>query len=213
MKRDMTRRTLLKLAAMLPFAGPWLAKVLAQPAGKPQTCCVPYLPAHFPKWNRAVDGLEDAGNWALDLEWSRIRTDAVLPIEGQIWEAVRDCEVPLRASISRAPISAINFAGLSPAGINLLLGSATARLCSGERVRIVESGPKPVTVRFVPVRYEQLHDSLVPLQLRHAPGYSGYTLQLKLARTVSDSCKVGSLSLTFFSEAFRLVPGPRCSFL
>ena len=206
MKRDMTRRTLLKLAAMLPFAGPLLAKVLAQPAGKPPTCSLPYLPAHFPKWNRAVDGLEDAGNWALDLEWSRICAEAVLPIEGQIWEAVRDCEVPLLASISRAPISAINFAGLSPAEINLPLGFGTARLCLGERVRIVESGPKPVTIHFVPVRYEQLHDNLVPPQLRHAPGYSGYTLQLKLARTVSDLCKVGSASRIFFSETFTLVP-------
>ena len=203
MKRDMTRRTLLKLAAMLPFAGPMLAKVLAQPAPQPQTCDLPYLPAHFPKWNRAVDGLEDAGNWALDLEWSRIRAEADLPIEGQIWEAVCDCEVDLHASISRAPT--INFAGLSPAEINLLLGFGTARLCLGERVRIFQSGPKPVTIHFVPVRYEQLHESLVPFQLRHAPGYSGYTLQLKLARTVSDFCQPGFPSRTFFNEAFKLV--------
>src|SRR6266403_6220429 len=99
----MTRRSLLKLAGLLPFAGPIITKALAQLPCETQASYVPFLPPYFPKWKKAVDGLEDAGRWALDIECSRIPADVVLPREGQVWEATQDCEVSFHASIPRGP--------------------------------------------------------------------------------------------------------------
>ena len=75
----MTRRTLLKLVALLPLAGPVIAKALAKSELNPAPAFVPFLPAEFPKWNKTVDGLEDAGSWALSLERARLPRDVVYP--------------------------------------------------------------------------------------------------------------------------------------
>ncbi|HTL54026.1 MAG TPA: hypothetical protein VL361_00045 [Candidatus Limnocylindrales bacterium] len=202
----MTRRTLLKLAGLLPFAGPLLAKALAQSFPQPAVSFVPYLPSYFPGWNRVVDGLEDAGKWALDIELSHIPANVVMPREGQVWQALRDCEVHFQASIPlRSPF--VVLAKPAPVDINLLLGFGTAQVPCGERVRILEPGPKSLNVSFVPVRYHELQEQIIPEVIRKTAGYGGYTLSLKIAKTVADLCRKGSPQLAF-SEVFRLLDNP-----
>ena len=197
----MTRRTLLKLVALLPWAGPALAKALAQSPCAAGPVSYPYLPAEFPKWNPTVDGLADAGKWALDLERSRLPKDLVVPCAGQVWAAVRDCQVSFHASIDHQGPCA------DPA--KLLQAFARqfgiAQLRQGEQIRIlgVDDPNKPLRVSFQPVRYRELHERIVPEDTRRTPGYRGYELSLKTAETISDfgqePCQ------TYFNEAFRLV--------
>jgi len=63
---------------------------------------------------------------------------------------------------------------------------------AGERVSITPetTGPLPSVVSFVPVRYAELHDSLVPLDIRETPRYKKYLLSVETA---------------YFHEHFRLV--------
>ena len=195
----MTRRTLLKLVALLPWAGPAVAKALAKfqvPLGPVYS---PYLPAEFPKWNPAVDGLSDVGKWALDIERSRLPRDMVFPRVGQVWVAVRDCQVDLRVSIEQ-PKSAAAPATLLQYFARLF---SVAHLDQGERVRVVELDhpDKPLSVTFQPVRYLELQDGIVPEDTRQSPGYSGYALSLRTARTIS--CFGKEPCQTYFNEAFR----------
>lgn len=60
-------------------------------------------------------------------------------------------------------------------------------------------------VNFRPLRYHELHESIVPEQTRRILGYEGYRLQVKTAKTVSDLCMTHGPGQTFFNEAFRLV--------
>jgi hypothetical protein len=165
------------------------------------------IPKHFPKWDPKVDGLEDAGRWAMELERSRLPPNTVFPRAGQVWEAIRDCEVSFRASISRPfpPGAAFAASGSSMAVLNLLMGFGTAKLQRGERVRVLEGEPRPLSVHFTPLRYEELEESIVPEEVRQQPGYTGYTLHLKTVRTVSDFWLANCPSQTFFNEAFHLV--------
>jgi hypothetical protein len=138
-----------------------------------------------PKWDRATDGLESAYKWAADYERSLLRPGIVFPREGQIWEALCDCEVRFGAWIPRT-----------------ILPSGMARLQRGERVRILTlDGPRPIQIQFQPVRYHELHASIVPVEIRSQPGYQYYVLSLRLARTL---CSLRD-EPGFFHELFQLV--------
>ena len=94
---------------------------------------------------------------------------------GQVWEATDGCEAQVQY-LFNAPVT---FSG-------------SGRLTAGERVRIlaVSAGPQPALVSFLPVRYDELHDSLVPPDIRDTPRYKKYMLSVK-----GD----------YFHEHFRLV--------
>jgi hypothetical protein len=95
--------------------------------------------------------------------------------KGQIWEVIDACAVQIQYLFT-APIT---FSG-------------SCRLTIGERVCILTetTDPQAAVVSFLPVRYDELHDSLVPLDMRETPRYKEYMLSLK------TGC---------FYECFRLV--------
>lgn len=170
------------------------------------------VPKDFPKWNKAIDGLEDAGMWALDCERSRMPTEIVIPREGQIWQATRTCEVAFRTHLNLHPAGAgqpknvQKFTVLSREDFeSYMMQFGTATLPEGERVRILQLGElRPVSIRFVPVRYHELQESIVPAEVRKLPFYAGrYELSVKTARTVSDFQNTARQS--FFNEDFKLI--------
>jgi hypothetical protein len=134
----------------------------------------------------------------MEIERSRLPCDVQFPRVGEIWTVVRDCYVAFRplfggAEFAWRPSMAIRF-----------IDGGLAQLSKGEVIRVL--GPaeaRPVSVRFSPVRYDELHASIVPEETRKLPGYRGYELQVKTAKTVPDFSK-GS-SQTYFTEAFRLL--------
>jgi hypothetical protein len=83
------------------------------------------------------------------------------PRGGQIWEVTDGCDVHIQFLFS-APIT---FSG-------------SCRLAPGERVCIAPetTGPQPTVVNFLPVRYAELHDRIVPLDIRETPRYKKYLL-------------------------------------
>jgi hypothetical protein len=97
------------------------------------------------------------------------------PRGGQIWEVTNECDAQIQYLFS-APITL----------------SGSGRLAAGERVCIVNetTDPPPAVVSFLPVRYNELHDSLVPPDIRDTPRYKKYML---------------SLETRFFHEYFRLI--------
>lgn len=83
-----------------------------------------------------------------------------------------------------------------------ILPGGRARLQQGERVRILTpDDPKPIQVTFQPVRYHELHESIVPHDIRNTPGYQHYVLSLRTAYTV---CCLRE-ETGYFHELFRLV--------
>ncbi|MEJ0089852.1 MAG: hypothetical protein WDM80_08930 [Limisphaerales bacterium] len=100
---------------------------------------------------------------------------ASFPRESQIWEAIDGCDAYIQYLFT-APIT---FSG-------------SCRLTAGERVCIVTetTDPQPIVVRFLPVRYNELHDNLVPLDIRDTPRYKEYMLSVKTG---------------YFYEHFRLI--------
>ena len=58
--------------------------------------------------------------------------------------------------------------------------SGSCRLAAGERVRIMSENndPQAPVVNFVPVRYDELHDRLVPPDIRDTPRYKMYMLSV-----------------------------------
>jgi hypothetical protein len=83
-----------------------------------------------------------------------------------------------------------------------IMPGGKTRLPQGERVRIMTlDAPKPLLIRFQPIRYDELHESIVPADIRGQPGYSHYVLCLKIART---SCCLQD-EPGYFHELFRLV--------
>jgi hypothetical protein len=95
------------------------------------------------------------------------------PRGGQIWEVTDGCDAQIQYLFT-APIT---FSG-------------SGRLTAGERVRIEVTDPQPIVVRFLPVRYQELHDSLVPADIRDTPRYQKYLLSVKTE---------------YFHEHFRLI--------
>ncbi len=100
---------------------------------------------------------------------------ASVPHRGQIWEVTDGCDAQIQYLFS-APIT---FSG-------------SCRLTAGERVCITTetTDPQPIVVSFLPVRYDELHDSLVPPDIRDTPRYKKYML---------------SVTTGYFYEHFRLI--------
>jgi hypothetical protein len=100
---------------------------------------------------------------------------ASFPRGGQIWEVTDGCDAHIQYLFT-APIT---FSG-------------SCRLGAGERVYIMTetTDPQPIVVSFLPVRYDELHDSLVPPDIRDTPRYKKYTLSVKTG---------------YFYEHFRLI--------
>jgi hypothetical protein len=98
-----------------------------------------------------------------------------VPRRGQIWEVTDGCDTQIHYLFT-APIT---FNG-------------SGRLAAGERVCIMTetADPQPIVVSFLPVRYDELHDSLVPPDIRDTPRYQKYLL---------------SVTAGYFHEHFRLV--------
>ena len=104
--------------------------------------------------------------WILDWERARLPPDTVFPRVGQIWETLQDSEIPFMPWCSIP---------------GRVLRGGTARLRQGERVRVVsvDDPAKPLLLSLEPVRYVELHETIVPDQVRKAPGYLKYTLGAK----------------------------------
>ncbi len=94
---------------------------------------------------------------------------------GQIWEVTDGCDAQIQYLFS-APITL----------------SGSGRLTAGERICITTetTAPQPIAVSFLPVRYDELHDSLVPPDIRDTPRYKAYRL---------------SVMTGYFHEHFRLI--------
>jgi hypothetical protein len=94
---------------------------------------------------------------------------------GQIWEVTDGCEAQIHYLFT-APIT---FSG-------------SCRLISGERVCIMTgtTNPQPIVVSFLPVRYDELQENLVPQDIRDTPRFKKYTL---------------SVETGYFYEHFRLI--------
>ncbi|MFO1497870.1 MAG: hypothetical protein U1G07_05660 [Verrucomicrobiota bacterium] len=61
----------------------------------------------------------------------------------------------------------------------------SSQIAQGEEVRILPlDGPRPLTVDFVPVRYAELEQVIVPAEVRAWPSYGKYQLSAPTARTV-----------------------------
>ena len=88
---------------------------------------------------------------------------APIPRQGQIWEVIDRCDAPIQF-LFNAPIT---FSG-------------SGKLAAGERVCITAetADPQPLVVSFLPVRYAELHDSLVPPDIRDTPRYKKYLLSV-----------------------------------
>jgi len=97
------------------------------------------------------------------------------PRGGQIWEVIDACDAQIQYLFS-APIT---FSG-------------SGRLNAGERVCILTETTDlpPTVVSFLPVRYDELHDSLVPADIRDTPRYKKYMLLV---------------NTEYFHEHFRLI--------
>ncbi len=173
----MTRRTLLKLIASMPFLGPAVAKALTKAPPAVRRRYPVYLPAYFPGWNKQCDGLESVAAWALEIERARLPSGLNYPREGQVWEAVRDCEIVFCANIRKLPFEL-----------------SRARIEPGEKVRVVHvDGSKPVFVSFVRMG-QPVPEQIDPFS----------ALRLKTVRTVENFCDKGC-DQTFFLEGFKLV--------
>jgi hypothetical protein len=113
-------------------------------------CCIPAMKIPTPlKWSKAVDGLDmtDFLAQAREYERSRLPRDMVFPQEGQIWEAIRDCEVGFLALFTSVTFAEMHKAMETPTQPPFFPCGA-ARLNSGEKVRILAvDGPKPLGVR------------------------------------------------------------------
>ena len=137
-----------------------------------------------PDWKKTFEDLlrerrdvsvnDDEFHWAIDYERSLLPPDTVFPCGNQVWEVMQDCEVRFIAGFSERPVEAYR-----------------ARLSAGERVRIRATGEaRPIFVNFVPLRYHELAQSIVPEDIRTSSGYVGYWLDAKTG---------------YFNEHFRLV--------
>src|SRR5579859_4043449 len=109
-----------------------------------------------PKWDKTIDGLDngDCARWRQDYQRGLLPPDTAFPREGQIWEALRDCEVGFQALIEwprpkyrKLRLSDGSEITVADEGALTAFASGNPRhpfgrtqLSKGERVRIVE-GP------------------------------------------------------------------------
>ena|SRR5688572_20947024 len=152
------------------------------------------------KWDPANDGLDvrEFNSWMRDFELRQLPSDTFFPHPGEIWEATCDCVVSFAALITwpgkprpcklRLPtgedVAMLGFTKPFP-----FFPFGKARLQKGERVRVLEgnhpcgaAGNKAIIVSLKPLRYRELEHSIVPKDLRDAPGYTGYLLNVRTAR-------------------------------
>jgi hypothetical protein len=170
------------------------------------------------KWDKTHDGLDfrDFSRWATEYEISHLPPGTIFPRPGQIWEAIRDCEVHFQACIEwQEPLlskvqlpggEVVALSGSSKAALPFPFG--TARLRKEERVRVLEGrdvagkgGAKPIGVDLHPLRYEELEEGIVPVELRKTPGYAGYRLYVRTARP--QICV--QAEKTYLNEDFKLI--------
>src|SRR2546425_570391 len=160
-----------------------------------------------PKWNTATDDI-DTTEWASNLfrrvqdrERSLLPSGIIFPHTGQIWEAVRDCEVYFIASFRRgSAFEELRWVpGQRRPDSPTPPACGRARLSRGEKVRVLSTDdPKPLVVWFHPLRYHKLQESIVPAEVRNARGYSHYRLTL---RTAHLACCLQH-ETEYFTEAF-----------
>ena len=156
-------------------------------------------------WNKTTDGPNDVELilWLENYHRSLLPTETVFPRVGQIWEAIRDCEVGFEASFEcpRPKFSKQRLADGSE--VIMQEGSPVfewgkdlppfpwgpAKLAQGEQLQVIEAaevscqvGPKPLRASLQPLRYRELEASIVPQELCHARGYKGYRLIISTAR-------------------------------
>src|SRR5438309_938063 len=115
-----------------------------------------------PVWDASVDSIDmkDFTRRARDFERSWLPRGIVLPREGQVWQAIRDCQVGFLAWFSKA---ALAQQGVTPPSQGPLFPFEPVRLSRGEKVLILTvDDPKPLSVSFVPVRYVEGWESLMP---------------------------------------------------
>jgi hypothetical protein len=137
-------------------------------------------------------------------EQSLLPSGITFPRIGQIWEAARDCHVNFVASFTSDALAASRWLPGQPPPQNITPATpfGLARLSRGEQVRIVFADDhKPLVAWFQPLRYHELHEHIVPVEVRSAPHYSHYRLVLRTAPT-SPWLQHES---EFFTEAFRLI--------
>ena len=168
------------------------------------------------QWKKTIDGLEIDGSWVTRYELSLLPPNTLFPRPGQIWETVRDCDVGFEA---RLAYSGPKFSTLRlPNGVSVIeagIGKrdvafpfGTARLQKGERVRVLArediagtAGPTPIAVNLQPLRYDELHESIVPTELRTLSAHSGYRLFVRTARARWCLQKEAA----YLNEDFRLI--------
>ena len=188
----MRRRTLLKLLGLLPFMESGIMNSLVKAPFKQAAARRPLIPEFFPKWDKTVDGLEEASKWVMEVERLRLPSDVVFPNVGQVWRAIADCEVTFRAYLASKPLSFSDGLTLFP---------------QGEQIRIlgVEHLQKPLHVCFEPLRYGELEVRIVPDEIRCRSGYKGYKLTVRTANTIGGFST--DARCAYFNEAFKRITG------
>jgi hypothetical protein len=149
---------------------------------KPRRVILPPVP----KWNPKTDDMDGADflQQCQDFERTFLPREVVFPRAGQIWEAVRDCQVHVHLC---QPI----------VDLKQLMMWQDARLRRGERVRILPSDhPKPLSVNFARARDGAIEQTASKAEVDQV-------LWLKTAHTfpVPASGKPAG----YFTELFRLV--------
>ena len=138
----------------------------------------------LPKWNNGTDDIDshDFLRRCQDYERSQLPADILFPRPGQIWEAVRDCEVQVLKCIDSKRMCGV-----------------PTRLQQGERVCIVGvDAPKALQVTFQPVRHQELHESIAPKSFRSH-------FSMRMARTGPAFGEVTG----YFNEMFKMVQDVR----
>ena len=150
-----------------------------------------------PKWDRTVDGLDMKDFTRRAQEFERSLLPQGVPRAGEIWRTIRNCEVGFMAWFAKGPH------GPRQDSVPNLFPCGSAQLSQGEEVRVLPlDNPRPLAIDFLPVRYAELEETIVPANLRLWPGYSNYQLSAPTARTVWP--EQGS---DFFMDCFVQVAG------
>jgi hypothetical protein len=155
-----------------------------------------------PRWNKAVDGLdlEESVRQAQEFERSFLPRGIAFPREGQIWRTTRDCQVSFLAGFTQKAFEEIRQ-GIATPNRPLFFPFGPAQIGRGEPVRILAvDNPRPLRVCFVPVRYAELEEGIVPEYIRSNPGYTHYQLSATTARTFGLE-----KGLDYFIDCFELI--------
>jgi hypothetical protein len=175
-------------------------------------------------WNKTTDGPNDVDLilWLENYHRALLPPETVFPREGQIWEAIRDCEVGFEACIEwpRPKFGKQRLADgseviMQEGGPVFQWGKnfppcpwGSTKISKGERLCVVEApqvsshtGPKPLRASLQPLRYEELEERIVPQEIRSLPQYKGYRLSVSTARPTW--CVVQERA--YLNEDFRLV--------